>query len=513
MIEQILKSDNIEQKKELFSFTTDNTIEEIELKYNLWIRHFFIKYLKSKDAPFHRDIDQNNIKAYLGDIKSFTDIAFRGGAKTSRTKLFIAFVICNDKGHYRKYLKCLAADGANSTQITTDIYNMLISPRIKQMYPEVFEKTETKREETRSSFTTATGIKMVAGTVGTDQRGALQEESRPDFIWFEDFENKMTLRSAVKTIVIRGNMEEARTSLSKDGTCVYTCNYISEQGNVHALVEKANDQNIVLIVPIIKDGIPTWNRYSIAEIDQMRIDDDDFEGERLCEPSASKEIYFDRPTLNMQEVKRPIKVSGEFKIYHKFDPAHRYAGGGDVAGGVGLDSCASVFIDFDTVPARVVGTFANNTIKPEAFGDELYRQAEKFGDCLIAPENNYGTEAILRLKQLNANIFITQAKDAKVEEGELKQTTYGWNTNALTKPKMLSALAKAVEDGLIDLSDDGLIRELKNYTRNDSIENIKDPRLTTRHFDLLMACCIAWQMKDFVRYKKINTFKKSKKFT
>jgi hypothetical protein len=27
----------------------------------------------------------------------------------------------------------------------------------------------------------------------------------------------------------------------------------------------------------------------------------------------------------------------------------------------------------------------------------------------------------------------------------------------------------------------------------------QDPRLTTRHFDLLIACAIAWQMKDFAK--------------
>ena len=47
-----------------------------------------------------------------------------------------------------------------------------------------------------ASFTTTTGVKVVADSVGTDQRGAIQEESRPDFIWFEDFENRTTLRSA-----------------------------------------------------------------------------------------------------------------------------------------------------------------------------------------------------------------------------------------------------------------------------------------------------------------------------
>lgn len=32
-----------------------------------------------------------------------------------------------------------------------------------------------------------------------------------------------------------------------------------------------------------------------------------------------------------------------------------------------------------------------------------------------------------------------------------------------------------------------------------------DPRLTTRHFDLLMAACIAYQMRNFVRAPENRT--------
>src|SRR3990167_7174279 len=160
-----------------------------------------------------------------------------------------------------------------------------------------------------SSFTTTTGVKMLADTVGTEQRGAIQEQARPDLIWFEDFENRITLHSAVKTRAIWDNMEEARTSLEVDGSCIYTCNYISEMGNVHTLVTKTSNRKKVLIIPIIKDGVPTWqDRYSLEAIGQMKQDDDDFEGERLCLPSASKDIFFDRESLDRQIILQPLRT-------------------------------------------------------------------------------------------------------------------------------------------------------------------------------------------------------------
>lgn len=498
---EILNTGTLAQKKAVFLFDQNHSDELVLVKFNFWSRYFFPKYFTSKDAAFHKIIDKLNLEIYRGNLDAFVDIAFRGGAKTARTKLFLAFCIANDENHYRRYMKILCADIQNSNQIVTDIFNMLISPRVTELYPEIFQKSDKKREETMRSFTTATGIKIIADTVGTDQRGAIQEESRPDVIWFEDFENRTTLRSAKKTKAIWENMEEARTGLAKGGSCLYTCNYISEAGNVHRLVTKQSDRKRVLIVPIIKNGVLAWpDRYSLEDIERMKQEDEDFEGERLCEPSASKDALFDRSILDRMAVLEPIRTIANFKIFREYNPQHRYGSGHDVAGGVGLDSSTSVFIDFETVPAQVVATFNNNLIKPEVFGHEILRETQMYGMNIAAIENNFGTEAISTARQLGVRLFKTQAKETKI--GESFPTEYGWRTSVLTKPKMLFALSKAVEDGILVLNDPDLIQECKSYTRNDLLEDVRDPRLTTRHFDLLVAAAIAWQMKDFAESKK-----------
>ena len=363
----LLARNNKQEIKALFSFDRYNTENETIFKFNLWSRYFFPNYFTSIDAPFHREIDIYNLKAYRESF-SFVDVAFRGAAKTARTKLFIAYCIANDLEHSRKYFKVLSEDGTNARQITTDIYNMLVNWRVKELYSEIFEKTSAKREETMSSFTTTTGIKILADTVGTEQRGAIQEAARPDFIWFEDFENRTTLRSATKTRSIWENMEEARTALAVGGSCIYTCNYISEMGNVHTLVTKTGSNKKVLIIPVLEKGLSTWpERYTLEAINQMRQDDDDFEGERLCQPSASKDIFFDRESLEKQIIKQPIRVIAGFKIFREFNASHRYGSGHDVSEGVGLDSSSCCFIDFDINPAQVVATFHNNLIKPDIF--------------------------------------------------------------------------------------------------------------------------------------------------
>ncbi len=420
---------------------------------------------------------------------------------TTRKKLFWAFCIANDTERHRKYRKILTDDTKNSKQIVTDIYNLLVSPRVKALYPEIFAKTEAKREETMSSFTTATGMKIVAGTVGTSQRGDIQDEARPDEIWLDDFETRKTLRSAVTTQAIWDNMEEAKTGLSKNGAITYTCNYISEMGNVHKLVIKARndlDNSVLVIIPLEEKGEPTWeDRYTKEDIKHLKKDADDYEGEYLCKPSATKDIFFSRDKIDEQRVKDFEDKAG-LRVFHKFDPSHRIASGHDISGGLGLNSSTSVFIDFTPNKARVVATFVSNNITPDIFGDEIRRQADMFGTCLVAPENNnHGHTTIARLKQIYPVDKIHKQEQDETKVLKRYPTQYGWNTNAKTKPEMLYDLQKAINDDLLELSDERLIAELRSYTRNDLMDREIDPRLSTRHFDLLIACAIAWAMRDY----------------
>lgn len=497
-LQEILNSNDVTRILPLFTFTLAESNEVILFKFGLWSRYLFPQYFKAQDAAFHVQIDAGNLDTYRGSLKQFIDIAFRGAAKTARTKLFIAFVILNDKEHYRKYFKILCEDVDNSKQLVTDIYNMLVNAQVKRFYPDTFKETDAKREERMESFTTFSGVKVISDTVGTGQRGSLQEDARPDYIWFDDFETRKTLYSAKDTRKIWANMEEARTGLAKTGGCIYTCNYVSEQGNVHTLVVKESSSKRILIVPIMIDGVPTWSYYTVAEINQMKIDDDDFEGERMCRPSASKDVLFDRASLDKQKPLEPVRVVGDLRIFKAYNPSHRYGSGDDVSGGVGLDSSTEVFFDFSTIPAQVAATFASNTIKPDTFGDQIKKDTDTFGGCITGIEkNNHGHATIARAKQLEVNMYYTQSKDVKIQN-DSNPKEYGWHTNALTKPKMFFDFLKAVEDGLVELNDAELIAEAKAYTRNDLIDNEKDPRLVTatRHFDKLTAACIGWQMKD-----------------
>lgn len=488
--------------RSFFAFDCSESDEQILLKFNLFCRRFYPKFFGYDPAEFHDKITLNNLRVYKGDLSMFVNIVFRGAAKTTLTKLFIVFVILNDQKPRRKFFKVLTKDVKNGAQIVTDIYNMIISA--KSHYPNVFQKTDQKKEERMDSFTTHSGVKVRAGTVGQEQRGQIQEASRPDFIWFDDFETRVSLRSAVETRKVWDNMEEAKTGLSKDGGCVYTCNYLSERGNVHRLVEKkGNDGTEVLIVPIIENNVPTWDAFTLEDIRRIEQDADDFAGEYLCQPSAGDDIFFARDRLDAMPDQEPIRIINGHRIYKEYRPDHAYGIGADVAGGVGLDSSASEVIDFSVYPHEHVGSYESNEIKPEAFGAELVSQGERWGEAILGIENNKFDSCISAVRNLEYyNIYKTQAPDKNILKGTT--TTYGWNTNRATKPRMLLDLQKAIEDGLLVIFDPALKAELRSYTRDDMLDSEPDPRLVTRHWDKVMALAIAWQMRNHAQPKKVQ---------
>ena len=110
---------------------------------------------------------------------------------------------------------------------------------------------------------------------------------------------------------------------------------------------------------------------------------------------------------------------------------------------------------------------------------------------------------ILKARQLGANLYTAVGTIIKIHA--VAPTTFGWRTNSLTKSRMLSSMREAVESGLIELNDQDLINEFKSFTVNELLDKPVDIRLissATRHFDLLIAACICWEMRNHARKAK-----------
>lgn len=494
-IKRIVLQGSQQEKLALFTFNTKMPVEKILFKFNLFINAYFIRYLKNKSAPFHEEMIRNLIKSYQG--QNYINLAFRGSSKTSYAKLFLVFVLLNDEDKYRRYIKILSRDLKNPKQIVTDVYNMLLE--LRPLYGDVFEKEgDKKREETMGSFTMKHGVKLTAGTVGQTQRGHVQDAYRPDWILFDDVEDRESISSQVITQGIIDSCDEAITGLqSITGNWCVLGNYISEDGVIQWFINKSN--RILQITPIEIDGIPTWVIFSKDKVAQLKKDSDDFFGEYMCQPEKAQGKFFDLDRINQDLktiAKKPILTSQGVSYWGAVQNHHRYAIGADTSEGVGRDS--SALACFNLTTGELMATYHDNQIKPELFAFVIGQVGNNFNNCTVAPEMNNmsGGIVITTLKQNYPEDKIYRHVDnSNVIERE--STKYGWHTNSRTKPQMFMDFRRDYNDGLIKIYDENVLKEMKSYNNNDLADS-GSLRNITRHFDMLTAVVIAWQMKNYV---------------
>lgn len=500
MIEQILLEGSNAEKIELLTFTDEDDIEIIYKKWFYFTRYFFTEYFTSKSSENHKVLTMHYLNAYLGN-ENFLIKGFRGCSKTATMKLVMAFALaCDRRSNRRMYNKVLSKDLKNARQVVTDVYNTLVT--VRPVFGDMFAKEgDKKREEQMGSFTMKSDVKLTSGSVGQTQRGHVQGAYRPDFIWFDDIEDRESIKSAVITQGIMDKIEESIDGMSPDGNYVCTANYISEYGSVEMLASKGTVEEMVWSIidnPIydgkkLVGGESTWEaRFPLEKIKEIQSDAQYWYSEYLCDPSREDDKFFDLDRIDedLKEAIDPIRTVGHVKTYGQVHPAHKYGIGADTSEGIGRDANTYVVWNFNT--GELLETYFNNKIAPDMFAHPLAQAGNVYNRCIIAPEiNNTGFATVTALKSIYHNIYKRRDTSKMLEKASDR---LGWNTNSGNKHVMFYDFAKDYNDGLIKINSKDLLLEMKSYGNNDHM-NESDNKLATRHFDLLMAAVIGWQMK------------------
>jgi len=486
--------------------------------------YYFVEYFTYKSAPFHWDFFEDCAKLADGRLKEAAWIAFRESAKTSMAKLFVVWCVLYKK---KKYINYDSYDKSNSEAALFDIAvalqtNEKILADFGQTYYPSRQKTqgsELKEAKIKriSNFITENKVKVEAFSTQEPIRGRIFQNQRPDLVIFDDIESARTKDSYPIILKIRAHIDECRAGVPEEGAILYLGNYITEDGVIAYVMDILKNRNnaIVRNIPVIQGGKPTWeDKYAITDIEALELSkgrehpvisletkrrdltDPVFETEMMNNPAKAGDHIFDRGVIDVKKTLcyEPKDISAGLKIWAEYNPTHRYGIGADTAEGIGRDSCASVIIDFSTIPNRIVATYESPVIPPDLFGHELIRQGKLYGGCLLAPEANntgYATVAILSENYSESKIFHQAFKDKMTGE---ETTKLGWHTNSSTKPSAIYELKSAVEEGQLEVPDTDLIEECKHYQIRD-LKSIKKPGMT-RHFDKLVALAIAWQLKD-----------------
>jgi hypothetical protein len=476
---------------------TDNALLR-RFKFELFAHVFFGRYFTSDGAPFHDDFLDHMFASYYGETR-YLNLGFRGCAKTSFTKLFLTYVILNDIGLHRKYIKVMTRNLGNAKQIVTDVYNNCVE--LKPLYGDIFVKEgDKKREETMGAFTTTDQRKLLAGTIGITQRGHLQDAYRPDWIVFDDVEDRESIQSLAQTEATINRIDEAIAGLSADGSWMCNGNYISEEGVIQWFLNKPSLVTDKISI-MDEDGNPTWPaRYNKEKIEQIKGEAEDFYGEYMCDPSRADTAFFERARIDedMEQAKQAHTEVAGVRYWREYQPHHKYAIGADTSEGIGKDANTLALWDFGTFPDDVsilAATYFNNRIPPDLFGHELLRVGREFGNCLIAPEANNTGHATIAAMRGYPNIYM----EVKEESRSIKRTErYGWRTTRKSKPQMFFDFRKDYNDGKIRIYDKNVLKEMRSYTTSDLTDTKHG--LVTRHFDLLVAAVIGYQMKKHATF-------------
>ena len=511
---EIIDSKDVDKIIHFLAFNKEDATETIHFKFDIWARFFYPRYYQSATPEFHHDIIDNSINTYLGrplpsqGTSNYLNLGFRGCAKTTLTKLLLTYFLLCDIDMSRKYVKVLTRNQGNARQLVTDVYNMMVE--VQDYYGNYFIKEDAKkREETMGSFTMTDGRKLLSGTIGMTQRGHLQDAFRPDLILFDDVEDNESIESLPQTEATINRIDEALQGLSADGKFIVNGNYISEEGVIQWFINMKST-HVHKIAILDENGAPTWGeRYDLKKIDDLRADALDFYGEYMCDPSRSDATFFDRARVDQDikdMVQQPHRESAGFRYWGDYQPHHIYAMGADIGEGIGRDASTMALWDFQTsanvgTKDTLMGTYINKHLAPDLFGQEMMRIGAEFGNCLLAPERNNSGHGTIAAMRGYPNLF-NQRDDTK---RQLRITDkFGWNTNKKTKPEMFFNFRKAYNDGLVEIKDIDVLKEMRAYTTMD----LTDSRvgLATRHFDLLVATVIGYMMKKYARYSQLDDY-------
>lgn len=498
---------------------------------------YFPEYFVYEEAPFHWLFFNDFDRLMKGQLDEAAWIAFRESAKTTITKIMVCFAICHQK---KRYINWDSYDKENAEAALFDIATWLqTNKRLINDYGRIFKRKRTKGDEDNDdpsrkrlgSFVTENEVKVEAFSTQESTRGRLYLDKRPDMFILDDVETNKTKESFAIMTKIKSHIDEMRAGLSVTGCVLYLGNYIVEDGVISYVEQllKNNPSKVYRKIPVYENNLPTWpgkyfmnNKETIAynidkpreewkvSIEKKRADltEPVFQVEMMNNPGASGDYYFDRNKVRELMAKckmiayEPVSVKAGFKLFKVYDARHRYAIGADTAEGTGGDSNASALIDFSVTPKQLIGSYANNQEPPHTFAWTLKRQADEFGGCFIVPEiNNTGYATLSELISLSYwNMYVREVKNKTTDK---MQKEYGWRTTEGSKSEILAQFKTAVEDGELEIMDLEVLEEMYHFTRQHVRMTKKEPGMT-RHFDKLIAACLAWEGRHHATLSAID---------
>ena len=177
---------------------------------------------------------------------------------------------------------------------------------------------------------------------------------------------------------------------------------------------------------------------------------------------------------------------GELQVWEPPEFDKNYVIGVDVALGANQDYSVAAVFDQDR---RLQALYRTNTMDPGTFGDVMFYLGRYYNNGLLAVESNsIGNTTLDRLMQMSYLNLYFETKVAMMRTEHTEKV--GFRTTGASKPRIIGALKRLVEDRDISLPSDIVIDELMSYV---STEAGKTEAIAGKHDDCIMSIAIAME--------------------
>jgi len=177
---------------------------------------------------------------------------------------------------------------------------------------------------------------------------------------------------------------------------------------------------------------------------------------------------------------------GPIRIYKEPVAGRPYVIGGDTAG-EGSDWFTAQVLD--NITGEQVATLRHQ-YDEDTYARQLYCLGQFYNEALIGPETNFSTYPTKLLNLMGYNkLFVREVEDEYT--GQLRHS-FGFQTNKLTRPVIISELIRILRDHAALLHDEQTILEMLSFVRNDKLRPEAEPGA---HDDLVLALAIAYYIR------------------
>jgi phage terminase large subunit len=204
-----------------------------------------------------------------------------------------------------------------------------------------------------------------------------------------------------------------------------------------------------------------------------------------------KEGFFAYEYENEKILDKTIKwideAGGYIRIYEDVKAGYPYVIGGDTAGEGSDYFTGHVVNNVSSMQCAVL----RQQFDEDLYAKQMYCLGRYYNEALISIETNFSTYPVKELTRLGYyRQFVREIEDKITKK---RRASYGFNTNKLTRPVIISNLVQLVREYPELFNDIPTLEEMLTFVRN---ENGKAEAQDGKTDDLIMGLAIAYYCQD-----------------